>query len=273
MTHSPLRLPLLCLLAAGFAGRLDAADMKPGSKYNVRIMPAAWLAVTRGDVGFLNENSSASLDQEIEQLEDMDLDNAEVAPMLEIGVNPPFLVDLYAGVFLFGSDSNFELGEDLEWGSSDFGGGTDLSADVEFMDAYIELGGRPFDFDFAGLSVGAALHGFTNEVTLSAGSDTDTLDEFALVPVLAVRAWVTPPMLNSLTFEGKIHWMSIDAFDVEAEVLDAAAQVTWRPLPSLGVMGGYRILDYDLDYDLGNDARAKLDLTLGGPYLGAVIQF
>ena len=72
---------------------------------------------------------------------------------------------------------------------------------------------------------------------------------------------------------GEVRVESVYAFDVEAQFLDAMVQVNWKPTNNFGGFVGYRIVSYELDYDLGGDAKADLDFAVAGPYLGALFQF
>lgn len=244
-----------------------------GSRYRLRIMPSVWAAQPRGRVGWIDGDSSSLAREEMESLKNMDLDDVAYAPALDIGISLPFLFDIHAGVFLYGADSDFSLSDSLDWGKASFDAGDDLKADVEFMSIYVEAAARLVDFPVGAVSVGLALHGMISDVTLERDSDNrGSLSEFAFVPALSARAFINPPLLWQWTLEAKLQWMQIDIFDVKANMLDASAQVTWRPIENLGIMAGYRIVDYDLDHKLSG-SRAQVDITLSGPYLGAVIQF
>ena len=244
-----------------------------GSRYRLRLMPSVWAAQPRGRVGWIDGNTESLALEEMESLKNMDLDDVAYAPALDIGISLPFLFDIHAGVFLYGADSDFRLNEALDWGSARFDAGDDVSADVEFMSIYAEAAARVVDFPVGAVSVGLALHGMISDVTLERDSaNRGNLNEFAFVPALSARAFINPPLLWQWTIEAKLQWMQIDIFDVKANMLDAGAQITWRPIENLGVMAGYRIVDYDLDHKLSG-SRAQVDITLSGPYLGAVIQF
>ena len=248
-----------------------------GSRYRLRIMPSVWAAQPRGRVGWIDGDSSSLAREQMETLKNMDLDDVAYAPALEIGISLPFLFDIHAGVFLYGADSNFTVSNSnpLRWADFSFAESEDerVKAEVEFMSVYAEAAARLIDFPVGAVSVGLALHGMVSDVTLDGESgNRGNLKEFAFVPALSARAFINPPLLWQWTLEAKLQWMQIDIFDVKANMLDASAQVTWRPIDNLGIMAGYRIVDYDLDHKLSG-SRAQVDITLSGPYLGAVIQF
>jgi outer membrane protein len=50
--------------------------------------------------------------------------------------------------------------------------------------------------------------------------------------------------------------------------LDADAQIEFSPLPMVGIFGGYRYLDIDVD-----ESDLFIDATFSGPYAGAFVRF
>ena len=254
----------LCSLVS--MGTTYAAD-EAASDYWVRVMPAAWMVNFDGSTNY-NINGAGSGDQ---QLSTLGLDNQEVGFGLEAGFKLPLLVSLHAGGFMQETDGSFNTSS-FNYGGQNFTTGT---SEAEISDLYLEADLRLLDLDIAGIAFGVGYHSMTNKVSLSGSGTSATLDEDYQFPVLALRGHVNVPVLLSLGAEAKIHWMEISYLDNKVSYIDAALQITWMPWNMLGFMGGYRYLDSNITFKSpsGINASAKLDLSLGGPFLGMIGKF
>jgi outer membrane protein len=82
------------------------------------------------------------------------------------------------------------------------------------------------------------------------------------VPTLGARARVA--IADYLGVVGRVGYMQYDGNDF----LDVDAQVEFSPIPLVGLFGGYRYLDIDVD-----DNDVLIDATFAGPYVGALVRF
>ncbi|HXV21765.1 MAG TPA: hypothetical protein VD811_12335 [Desulfuromonadales bacterium] len=84
----------------------------------------------------------------------------------------------------------------------------------------------------------------------------------APVPTIGARARVG--LGDFVAVIGRVGYLEVSG----NSFLDADAQVEFSPLPFVGVFGGYRHLDLDIDE---NDLL--IDATFAGPYAGAFVRF
>jgi hypothetical protein len=82
------------------------------------------------------------------------------------------------------------------------------------------------------------------------------------VPTLGVRARIG--LSDFLGVVGRVGYLEYDG----NSFLDADAQVEFSPLPLVGIFGGYRYLDVDVD-----EGDVYINATFSGPYAGALIRF
>ena len=106
-------------------------------------------------------------------------------------------------------------------------------------------------------------------VALGAGALAQELDpgtgssERAVVPALAARGWFR--LTDRISAEARLLAGALS----DDTAVDAVAQLNWRVVGPLAIIGGYRqILS---EQKLDNDDIWKL--TLGGPFLGASVSF
>jgi outer membrane protein len=84
----------------------------------------------------------------------------------------------------------------------------------------------------------------------------------APVPTIGARARVG--LGDFVAVIGRVGYLEVSG----NSFLDADAQVEFSPLPFVGVFGGYRHLDLDIDED-----DILIDATFAGPYAGAFVRF
>jgi hypothetical protein len=106
-------------------------------------------------------------------------------------------------------------------------------------------------------------------IALGAGVLTQDLDpatgnrEDFLVPAAAARGWVR--LTDSLSLEARLMGGAMDRDDV----IDGVAQLNWRLIGPLALIGGWRQVTSTQKLDKGD----TWDLTIGGPFLGASASF
>jgi len=84
----------------------------------------------------------------------------------------------------------------------------------------------------------------------------------AAAPTIGARARVGIADFIALT--GRVGYIEYD----DNSFLDADGQIEFSPLPLVGIYGGYRYLDIDID-----ESDLILDATFEGPYAGAFVRF
>lgn len=84
------------------------------------------------------------------------------------------------------------------------------------------------------------------------------------VPVPTVGARARVAVADYLGVVGRVGYMEYDS----NSFLDVDVQVEFSPLPMVGLFGGYRYLDIDVD-----DSDLLIDATFSGPYVGALVRF
>ncbi len=96
------------------------------------------------------------------------------------------------------------------------------------------------------------------------GGTATTESESVDVPVPTVGARVRVGLADFISVSGRVGYLEYDG----NSFLDADAQVEFSPLPLVGIFGGYRYLDLDVD-----DSGVFVDATFAGPYAGAFVRF
>jgi hypothetical protein len=84
------------------------------------------------------------------------------------------------------------------------------------------------------------------------------------VPVPTIGARARVGLADFLAVTGRVGYVEYS----DNTFLDADAQIEFSPIPLVGVFGGYRYLDLDVDED-----DIFIDATFKGPYAGAFLRF
>ncbi len=261
---------LSCILLCAVSSNLwSAVGEHAGSKYLVRGMVCLWNPSLGGDFDF--EDPSASFDSDI-SASDLDLDNAATTLKYEVGVNLPLVFDVTLGGFGFSDDAKEALSANKSFGEEDFTSGTDVESEISVDDLYVEMGFRLLNLDIAGAWVGLAIHVQDVHTELSAGSQSEEIDETLYFPTLTARAFVNLP--KNITLEGKIHFLSFAIGEYTADYLEIHALVAWRPFHNVGFVAGWQIVDMEIDFDeIGESDEVVVGYDLSGPFIGVLAQF
>jgi len=84
----------------------------------------------------------------------------------------------------------------------------------------------------------------------------------AAAPTIGARARVG--IADFVALVGRVGYIEYD----DNTFLDADGQIEFSPIPLVGIYGGYRYLDIDID-----ESDLILDATFEGPYAGAFVRF
>lgn len=258
-TRAFLSATLLAAASASFAADGGTWD------FYLRGQVSATVAKLDGNAEY-SKNGSAS---DSFSTADIGLGDSSVSPAVEIGLGMP-LFDFHAhlGYSAFSTDGSKALTAPLDFGGQNFTGTVDSKAEIS--DLYVEACWAPLALNLGGVSIGLAAHQLSLKTTISAGAVSATLDESAVLPTLAVRAYVAP--LDMLEAEIVVHALSVPLGDLTGTYAYAQAQVAYYPMTYIGVIAGYRHTMIDIEIKSGNN-KAVADLTLSGPYLGLAAQF
>lgn len=253
----------LACLVLGAGVTAVAAD--GASTYTARIIGGAWFAQLGGDLSYdgeLQEGSTFGAD-------DFDLDEASASPMVELGLNLPILFDLHAGYAGYGADGSETFTTPKLFNDQVIAG--EATAEVDVEDVYGEVMWRFLNLELGGAGVGLAVHYIDAQMSIDSQSGSERFDERFPMPALSGRAFLNP--WGGLSAEMKLHLMSIEVDDVDAQYVDFHVLVGYRPIEWVGVELGYRFIKYDFDISFDDEEHLNLDLSLSGPFLGAVLQF
>jgi outer membrane protein len=91
---------------------------------------------------------------------------------------------------------------------------------------------------------------------------TETESADVPIPTLGARARVG--IADFMAVIGRVGYLEYN----DNSFLDADAQIEFSPIPLVGVFGGYRYLDIQVD-----DSGVLIDATFSGPYAGALVRF
>jgi hypothetical protein len=161
--------------------------------------------------------------------------------------------------------------------TADFGGisagvNVESELDLALHRAILTFDVLPTDMFELGLGFGITAADIEAEVTDDLSNTTESADEIAPIPLLALRAGFR---IWRLDFEALVAGMSIDSGDDKATYLEADLNARLALFGEPGgvngsLMLGWRQVDIDVEYtDDGDDVA--LDLTFSGPYFGLQI--
>lgn len=260
------RLALLALSAAALPTALHAADAT-ANDYWVRISGGAWVAPLDGNFAYGTEGAQGTE----ADLSELGLDDRETNLFVEANIQLPFLLDIHAGYWTFGTAGSGTLSRNIQFGDQVFVATDTVDSSLDLSDLWAELA-FGINTDLVGASIGVAVHYLAIDSTLTSQTfaQSTTFDEAFPVPMLAARAHVHP--LASLGVEFVGHGISLDLDEAELTLLDLRAQIVWRPLDMLGIFLGYRHFLVDIVAEADDDSGV-LDITLSGPYAGLLAQF
>ncbi len=259
-----MQLRSLSLLA--LIGCLGASD---ASSYWVRVMPGGWSVVPSGSIAYAKgSNEPSEFD-----LEELNVANREIAPMVDVSIRLPLLFDLNAGVHHYTTEGDSTLTRQFVFGGLTYSSSERVETDIDLLDAYLEALVRlPIPGDTVVAGVGLAAHYVRGDfqVTSQTTSQKERLTEDLVVPAVAGRIQVNLPFSIGLEADG--HWLSVNTSKVDASFLDLRGQASWRPIPWIGIAAGYRYLTYGVAFSDENN-NADVDLTFAGPFAELVAQF
>lgn len=248
------------------AGSAVAADGGTWDYY-VRVQASAGLLGLSGDASYKDGALSATGFD----MGDLGLDDAEITPAIEIGLGTPlFDFDAHLGWQSWSTEGSKNLSKNINFGGTTFGVGTPVSTKASIDDLYIEGNWSPVALNLAGVSLGLALHRLNVTTEVAAGGTTEKLDESAILPTLALRAYAAP--LDSVEAEVMLHALSVPLGDVSGSYVHAQLQVAYYPVNNLGIIAGWRHTMIDIEIEDGA-MKADANVALSGPFLGVAAQF
>ncbi len=250
---------LLAVAASGFAAEGGTWD------YWVRVQASVGSIGLDGDASYgVNGGSGTSFD-----MADVGLDASETTPAFELGLTTPLLsFHGFLGYQSWSTDGSATLTAPISFGGQSFTGAITSSATIS--DLYAEFCWAPIELNPAGFTIGLAVHQLGMQTELNSVGQNVEFDESALVPTLAVRAYVAP--LDMFEVEAMVHGLAVPVGDVSGSFLAAQVQASYYPMDYIGVFAGYRHTMIDLEIDDG-DMKAQANVALSGPFLGIAAQF
>lgn len=250
-------------------GAAHAADDEGAWDFYVRAQPQATLMTASGDLSYEKNGLAASK----LTTGDLGLGEREIAPGIDVMIDPPILFGLAVGGFQFSTSGSTRQTQPVSFGGQTFAAGLDIGSDLEVTDLYGEIYvSPPFTrWDIAGVALGIGAHHVQAQARLNTVGREANLDESFVVPVGSLRAYVSP--LDWFEVEAMAHGMRIVLGDQSATYVNAQIQAACYPIDYIGVIAGYRHVLYDLHVDAGNGQGASVSLTLSGPYAGVAARF
>lgn len=253
----------IALVAAlGSLAQAAAADGLIG-KPVFRVAPAAWLTTLDGEWQF----TDGPVDGTSVKSKEVGLDDATLGAMIDGNIGLPWILDFEFGGYYFNTDGEKTLRNEVVFGEAVFPEGDRIKGEATLMDAYAGISFRIVDTPFVWLSLGATAHFMAGEVELSDGVQSDTYSESSPAPAVVARGAVS--IIPSITIGVAAQGMSITVAEADIKLLDLQGYIEWKPLVALGVVAGYRMLDFSVD--IKDDEPKLLDVNISGPYAGIVI--
>lgn len=227
-------------------------------------------------VGFINlspEGSFASGDTtivnriptKVDLEDDLDFDD-KTKVMAEVALNLGSF-RLAAGYLPLKFDGTSTLLNDVVFENEIFDGRVKGELDVDLYDLalawhIVNIDDAPVRFQFGPELSVKIVDGTVSMQDLDNLGRREEVSGTAPVPTIGARARVG--LGDFVALIGRVGYLEVSG----NSFLDADAQVEFSPLPFVGVFGGYRHLDLDIDE---NDLI--IDATFAGPYAGAFVRF
>jgi len=255
--HSVVLLALLCFAAAPVRAD-EMVSIKAG--YQV-LSPEGTFAVGVGGT----PGTPIDLEKDLNYDDSKDV-TAEVA--LQLGD-----FRLAVGYLPVQFSGNGTLTKDINFSGTLFPTGTQAASDVDIKLYDVSLGYHLFNFDDTPvrfqltpeLSVKVvdadlSLSGTYNLPPVIAVSEEESVT--APIPTLGVRTRIG--LADFLAVVGRVGYMEYN----DNSFLDADAQLEFSPIPMVGIYGGYRYFDLQVD-----ESDILIDAQFSGPYAGAFVRF
>jgi len=139
---------------------------------------------------------------------------------------------------------------------------TELKLDV-FDIAYtyylVNMDDMPSRFQFG---IEAALKSFKVDGRMSGGGATSTASATVPLPTIGIRARVA--LADFIGLSGRYGYIGYNGNNLS----DFDAQIEFSPIPTLGIYGGYRAIDINID-----SSGVIVNSTFSGPFAGAFFRF
>ncbi len=260
-------------MRSAFSAILVAACATPAfaADYWVRVMPGLWFEDLSGHIAYGTNGSNPS---DI-GLSELGLAGRHDAPIIEAGVQFPFLFSLHAGFTDVRAKATRQISRDITFANVTYTVSDTVRSEAELRDFYGELCVRPIDTPLGGLSVGIAIHALYAHAELRdlTTSNSETFEHTIPIPAASLRAHVNP--LPGLTVEGRVHYITGSYGDYSGHFADVVGQIGWCPIHWIGVTAGYRLMDIQVELrdPEGNGSSADSRLRLRGPFVGIIAQF
>ena len=154
--------------------------------------------------------------------------------------------------------------------------GTDVDTDFGLDSADASLTWDLIPTDMAELAIGLGVNLMQLDITLDEVNTTQTLetDELLPIPHASARASVH---FGPATVGASVAFFDYSDSEMDVSFLDVEATAQWKLIGgdqrlSGRLVGGYRLLDLDAEYDDG-DSQVVADFRLDGPFIGLSFSF
>jgi hypothetical protein len=85
------------------------------------------------------------------------------------------------------------------------------------------------------------------------------------VPLPTVGLFGSVALAPGVALNGRADVFSFNHRGYDGRLLNLQANVTWHFTPNIGIGAGYRLNDYRVEADRGEDFRGRLDYEFRGP--------
>lgn len=227
-------------------------------------LKAGYMSLTP-DGKFASTDSNV-LNTEIDIEDDLDIDDSEeimVEAALQLGS-----FRLTASYLPLNFSGTSTLNRQINFGNQTFNANTTVKGEMD-VDLYdlgltwylINFDDLPVRFQFGPEIAVKVVDGEASITDKTTGVREEVSGTFP-APTIGARARVG--LADFLAVSGRVGYTEYS----DNSFLDADAQLELSPIPLVGIFGGYRYLDLDIDED-----DIFIDATFEGPYAGAFLRF
>jgi len=248
-------------------------------EWRVRVEPAAGFFAFSGDLQLPAPNRASEADAF--DVEDINLDRAKLAPFSEIHIAREKWRITFSGLSLSveGDDEAPTAGQ---IGDFDVVAGQSIESELTYITAGFRAGYRVWSWVSGTDATGAAelslgidalaglrMHNVDTETTV-AGAGTTSADE-TFVDVLG-GARLELDWKRTLAFDLYATGGGLPAGDRTSRSFNLGLGFTYRPIPTVGALVGYRLTAFNLENDDGAETF-EYDGALAGVYWGVQLSF
>jgi hypothetical protein len=247
---------------SGRAQDVAGSGVNPNHDYTLNLRVTPWLAQPSGHA------TLGSLGTDVDLKDDLGIDSYEITPAgsvnLRLGRH-----DLWLDGLAIDRSESSVVTRTITFGSLTIPVSRPVRSEVDLQLYDLRYGYSFFDLKKHGFRLGptfgVALLDFDVKVTDQVAGTSDSFSEAVPLPRLGLQGSVP---FGPFDFAVKVAGLYAEFKEFKGYTVEGDVSIAWRPLRNFGLVGGYRAITTDIEFNNDN-----FNLTFQGPYLGAELRF